>query len=364
MPPKRSSRKRRAPSRMSPSSSPRRPATPPVDGDQQDDLRATVHTLQQTVAGLTTVVADISSKLDRATNGPASGPSQNHPLDEGSGAGTDTGMGNNEGEQQGSQHIINALFTPPQDRPLLLSAGVAAGEHLPDRVKSKIWAHKYVDFLDIVDPLHEQNNYTMALQTTGHPTGHPTLSFTPKRKRVITENEWAAAWDDFLAVYLVKYPQEISDLLTYGKQIKEMMRAGLNWRFYDRQFRVARESTRCSWAAVRVDLQLNAVLQANLSPPFRQQHKNYNTNTNPLQYRPTSRIPPGFCYKYHTPAEYCNTNNCQYKHRCPKCDRKHPLYRNCYINTNPGQGSRASDSPASKRTKSAAAGVSQPGSNS
>ena len=74
MPPKRSSRKRRAPSRMSPSSSPKRPATPPVDGDQQDDLRATVHTLQQTVAGLTTVVADISSKLDRATNGPASGP--------------------------------------------------------------------------------------------------------------------------------------------------------------------------------------------------------------------------------------------------------------------------------------------------
>ena len=47
MPPKRSSRKRRAPSRMSPSSSPKRPATPPVDGDQQDDLRATVHTLQQ-----------------------------------------------------------------------------------------------------------------------------------------------------------------------------------------------------------------------------------------------------------------------------------------------------------------------------
>ena len=77
-----------------------------MDGDQQDDLQATMHTLQQTVAGLTTIVADISSKLDRATNGLASGPSQNHPLDEGSGAGTDTGMGNNEGEQQGSQHII------------------------------------------------------------------------------------------------------------------------------------------------------------------------------------------------------------------------------------------------------------------
>ena len=46
----------------------------------------------------------------------------------------------------------------------------------------------------------------MALQTTGHPTGHPTLSFTPKRKHVITENEWAAAWDDFLAVYLGQIP--------------------------------------------------------------------------------------------------------------------------------------------------------------
>ena len=36
-------------------------------------------TLQQMVAGLTMVVADISSKFDHATNGPVSGPSQNHP---------------------------------------------------------------------------------------------------------------------------------------------------------------------------------------------------------------------------------------------------------------------------------------------
>ena len=70
-----------------------------------------VNTLQQMVEGLKTVVTDISSKLDRATNAPASGPSQNHRLDEGSGAGTSTGTGNSEGGQQGSQHIINALFT-------------------------------------------------------------------------------------------------------------------------------------------------------------------------------------------------------------------------------------------------------------
>ena len=115
----------------------------------------------------------MSSKLDHATNAPAVGPSQNHPLNEGSGAGT--GTGNSEGAQQGFQHTHTR-------RPLLLSAEVATGEHLLDRVKNKIWAHKYIVFLDIVDPLHEQDNYTMALQRIGHPTGHPTLSFIPKKK--------------------------------------------------------------------------------------------------------------------------------------------------------------------------------------
>ena len=94
----------------------------------------------------------------------------------------------------------------------------------------------------------------------------PVLNLVPQKKRLITENEWVAVWNDFMAVYVIKYQEQLSDLLTYGKHIKEMMRIGLNWRYYDRHFRTARETTRCSWSTVRVDFQLNAVLPAASDP--------------------------------------------------------------------------------------------------
>ncbi|KAI0242052.1 hypothetical protein LSAT2_014989 [Lamellibrachia satsuma] len=115
------------------------------------------------------------------------------------------------------------------------------------------------------------------------------------------------------------------------RHIKELMRSGANWRYYDHQFRVDREYSLCSWAAVRVDLQLTATLNKPTFTPHNTQPflpaRSFRANT-PRQQQ--NRPPPGYCYNYHSQYVRCTTDNCQYKHACPKCNRSHPMYRSCF----------------------------------
>ena len=38
-------------------------------------------------------------------------------------------------------------------------------------------------------------------------------------------------------------------------------------------------------------------------------------------------VPYGYCIPYHRPSEFCRTNKCKYKHTCPICKQRHPLFR-------------------------------------
>ena len=111
------------------------------------------------VAGLTMVVADISSKFDHATNGPVSGPSQNHPH---------------------WMKVVGQVL-------ILVWETVRGNSRGTSILTPQIHWFFWILLTHVMSKTIIQ------------------LSFTPKRKHVIRENEWAAAWHDFLAVYLVKY---------------------------------------------------------------------------------------------------------------------------------------------------------------
>jgi len=74
-------------------------------------------------------------------------------------------------------------------------------------------------------------------------------------------------------------PAHLGDILTYGRAIKAMMRNIHNWRYYDEQSRRDRELTLCSWASVRVDLQITAAQLATSSAPSSHSGLSFRANT-------------------------------------------------------------------------------------
>ena len=230
-----------------------------------------------------------------------------------------------------SENIINTvLFNTSNSRPVMLASGVPAGGNIPLRIKQKIWTDKYIDFHDILHP-ETQNTYYMSLSGQNDT---PQLNFQPKRKRSLSETEWSAAWDDYMAVYTTKYPSQLNDMITYSKTIKDFMRLGYNWQHYDIMFRTDREYTKCSWAALRVDLQISISTQRSFRPPLSK-----NTDKSVNNYS-NNQTPPGYCFKYHDKYSKCTSPSCPYKHFCPRCGAKHPLYWLCKSTPNTNYSSK------------------------
>ena len=285
-------------------------AGPAVLAAPDTDLRQQVQSLQQTVEGLVGVVQQLATQV---ANQSTVAPIDATPS-------TSTGA-------VGEFTVTPAFLPRETPRPVLFAASLPTGYQVSERNKIKIWAHQYVDFQDILFNSTTEPTYTMSVHDAGNA---PTLQFAPQKKWPLTETEWCTAWDDFLAVYTQNHAHDLSDLITYSRHIKDLMQSGADWGHYDRQFRVDREYSHCSWATVRVDLQLTATLKSTHTmtrnnQPFRQASQPFKANTTRQQSRP----PTGYCFSYHSQSVRCTAENCQYKHVCPRCKRNHPMYRQC-----------------------------------
>lgn len=176
-----------------------------------------------------------------------------------------------------------------------LSGGLKAGDSVPMKYKENIWSNKNVDMYDILYPNKE---HAMALTIQGD-EDNPTLGVVSKRKYELEELEWATAFDDFMAVYLLKYPNDRSDILTYAKHIKIMMRDQLNWRAYDQKFRQGREMTGCKWSSIRVDLQIEC------SSLYASSHSSNPIPASPRFHMRSQCVPVGYCYSFHSRNQNC-----------------------------------------------------------
>lgn len=203
------------------------------------------------------------------------------------------------------------------------TSGLKIGEQVPMRVKGKIWAHAYVEFSTILYPEHE-SEFSLAFNNV---ESQPTLQLRPRQKRTLREDEWSSAFDTFVAVYVDRYPKEIQDLLTYGQSIKAMMRRRENWSYYDKQYRIAREFSKCSWDTARVDLMMQA-----------QRYVAHNNNRSTYN-KARSQVEAGYCFRYHNRMQRCQhpAAACKYKHCCPRCGRTHPQFLPCRNNANQNQ---------------------------
>jgi hypothetical protein len=238
------------------------------------------------------------------------------------------------------QNIPITMGTPIH-RPMH-AAGVPIGTNIKDLVKAKIWELKYLELRDLLYP-NQTPSYL--LQLADNDSNSPQLNLSPRKRKSLSETEWGAAMDIFVSIYVQKYPAQLNDILSYCQHVKDLMRNAANWRQYDYQYRLDREFSHCSWLLVRQDLELRAFRSP--TPTQTNTSKNNNFSSSRQGFSPTSsssnKPPSGYCFAYHQKGARCETDNCPYKHTCPKCQQKHPMFYPC--------NSRKSDKPSyPKRT--------------
>ena len=227
-----------------------------------------------------------------------------------------------------SESSDSESLSDEHDRPLT-SFGTLVGGNISQKLKKKIVTHKFVD-LHLLLPNHDVDNtesYTMSM-----PRGKkPSVKFEKPQPTPITNYyQWSEAWETYMAVYTSYKPHqgEIRAMLTYARDLRNMARSNYNWLGYDRHFRLDREQSHCNWAVVRHDLHL--IYKNNDS--FRKSDRGI-TGINTSTHLTTSTghaVPKGYCIKFHTRGQRCDQgNSCQYMHKCPTCQARHPIYETC-----------------------------------
>ena len=230
------------------------------------------------------------------------------------------------------------------DRPLS-SFGTLVGNNISRKIKKKIWNHKFIELNCLLPHVTEEEyNHTMAV-ASGHDRSLKLVK--PKRQTILSIWQWLEAWEVFMAIYTQKssHRRHIQALLTYSWDIRNMSKLNYDWLGFDREFRMDRESTKCSWATVRHDLHLTygqpqhptprQPTPSFQKPEYTQQQQPFlhhsNVRNHPLYTAQGHAIPRGYCIRFHSREVICEKGTeCTYLHKCPTCNRRHPIFDKCH----------------------------------
>ena len=207
-----------------------------------------------------------------------------------------------------------------KQRPVF-SGGLTISQTIPQKIKLKIWQHKFIDFVELLNPHNMTPSYSVSLNSNSLLSNKPALMFQPKSKKNGYLNMNRIKLGIHICLFILKkYPEQLDQMLTYHQHIQRMMARQANWRDYDYHFRVDREYVQFNWDIVRPDLERDAY---NSFRPYTKQFGNPSNKTSSS----TQSIPKGYCFAYNTIGKRCVPDNCSFKHVCPECQNKHPKYQ-------------------------------------
>ena len=191
--------------------------------------------------------------------------------------------------------------------------------HVPSEIKTKIWAHKYIDLSKLV--LREDvEDYTYCFQEG---SGGETLSIKRVAKKVTlnTVDEWNAAFSIFMYIYCSKYPSAAPALIKYVEHVRKMASRGQDWKYYDKHFRLGQQTEYIPWDYINWEAMSEAQYR---TQSFRSSGSSYNRQQSIPTFEDSS-VPKGYCHKFHS-SEGCSRNPCRYKHTCFFCAGNHSAW--------------------------------------
>ena len=194
---------------------------------------------------------------------------------------------------------------------------VPLASRVSEKLQSKIWANEYVDLGSLFATLPGDPKYNFTIKNLpGSST--PTVSLEPVQntKRIATIDQWTSAFQIFVAIYTVRFPETAPALIKYSATVRDLAAKNAHWRYYDENFRYLRQKSLFPWDEIHWELWLQAHHMTRSSFPA-----SPGNNANKQSSQP---FPKGFCWKFHQ-GEKCF--GCNFKHECFKCGATHPAFR-------------------------------------
>ena len=152
-------------------------------------------------------------------------------------------------------------------------------------------------------PSDPKYNFTV---NTSAKSNQPVISLEPAQnsKRINSIDQWTSAFQIFVAVYTVRFPDMAPALMKYSATVRDLATKNAHWKYYDENFRFLRQKSLFPWDEI---------------------HRN--------SFQPSSQVssakqikqpfPRGFCWKFHQ-GDKCF--GCNFKHECFKCGASHQAF--------------------------------------
>ena len=226
--------------------------------------------------------------------------------------------------------------TEPAKRPVQ-EFGTLVGDDVRQKLVNDIRSDKFVEFWELLpNPDRDQSNSFVFAATHSNDV----RILKRRQKKFINFQQWNRAYDVYMSIYIETATSRaamsllVKDMLTYRKEVESLHVEGKDWFNYDYHFRNDREVNPIRFSTVRHDLlrQYDRRTQSFRGEGVRGEGVR-KTNTNQDRHRATNnQVPSGYCRQFHTPETRCTFEHCRYKHVCPRCSRRHPMYNNCKSN--------------------------------
>ena len=223
-----------------------------------------------------------------------------------------------EGHSYNSSNIFHTILDRSETdiRPEKVHSliSVPLSSRVPDKIQSKIWANEYVDLGILLCSLPNDPKYNFTVKSAQ--SNHPVVSLEPVQntKRISTIDQWTSAFQIFVAIYTVRFPESAPGLMKYSATVRDLAGKNAHWRFYDENFRYLRQKSLFPWDEVHWELWLQAHHMTKGPSPG-------GVHMSSAANKPAKQpFPRGFCWKYHQ-GEKCF--GCNFKHDCFKCGGDH-----------------------------------------
>ena len=244
-------------------------------------------------------------------------------------------------------------FTPPQET----SIHDTVGEHVPHKIKKKIWDGTFIEMSMLLKTQREMED------TEGDIKCKKGRLCIEKRASGVTLSihDWTTAFMVYMSVYIEKYRTRAQELLKYMRDIRLAATRSENWAAYDEQFRLKIEKNpNLSWGNIHGEYWLLHVNSPSTSAcsgqtSYQTSQQTYVPRTytqNKMQpsaipANPQNSLKPRSNQQGYNANMYCKFYNngtdcpyfprCRFKHVCELCDGRH---RRANCNKAPGRGVR------------------------
>ena len=239
----------------------------------------------------------------------------------------------------GEANVLQVSRSSQPALPHFHSVDVPIDANVSSKIKAKIWAHEFIDLGILLSSGAGDTWYHLSVSS---PQGSslPTLYLEPshKPKNIPNIDSWTFAFQVFVGVYTAKFPMDAPALIKYSEVVRDLAARGADWRFYDSQFRLLRQSnpTEFPWGSTHWELWIRAQHFNNARFSKAQMPARHNSSN------AGSMVPKGFCRKFHRGTD---CPGCSFKYKCFKCGVVHPALR---CNFRPQQSTPKSAPTAAK----------------